>query len=150
MKHPVHTVSSADYPEIITLWEASVRATHDFLTEEWISRHKPLILHQYLDMVELRCVKDHDGNISGFVGTADGNIEMLFVHPESFGKKVGTALLRYAVELLQATKVDVNEQNPGACRFCEKAGFEVTGRSALDGQGNPYPLLHMTLKAKLT
>lgn len=150
MKHPVHTVSSADYPEIVALWEASVRATHLFLTEDWIIEHKPLVLNQYLDMVELRCVRGDDGSISGFIGTADGTIEMLFVHPESFGKKVGTALLSYAIASLQATKVDVNEQNPGACRFYEKSGFEVTGRSALDGQGNPYPLLHMTLKTKLT
>ena len=34
-------------------------------------------------------------------------------------------------------------QNPQAQAFYERFGFRVVGRSPLDGQGNPYPLLHM-------
>lgn len=30
-----------------------------------------------------------------------------------------------------------------ALAFYKQQGFRVVGRSALDGQGNPYPLLHM-------
>jgi putative acetyltransferase len=41
--------------------------------------------------------------------------------------------------------VDVNEQNEQALGFYRHLGFEVVGRSPLDGQGKPYPLLHMTL-----
>ena len=39
--------------------------------------------------------------------------------------------------------VDVNEQNHGAVGFYRHIGFEVTGRSDLDDQGRPYPLLHL-------
>ena len=39
--------------------------------------------------------------------------------------------------------VDVNGQNPQTRGFCEHLGFRVTGRSELDGQGAPYPILHM-------
>ncbi len=31
---------------------------------------------------------------------------------------------------------------------CQHLGFGVTGRSPLDGQGKPYPLLHMALAAE--
>lgn len=148
MQHHIHAVSSADYQEIIEVWEASVRATHHFLSEDWIIEHKPLILNQYLDMVDLSCVKDENARLIGFLGTAEGNVEMLFVHPESFGKGVGRALMKYAIEEQGATKVDVNEDNPQACGFYESIGFEVISRSELDGQGNPYPLLHMTLKTQ--
>ncbi len=147
MRHQVQAVSSADYQEIIEVWEASVRATHHFLSEEWIVEHKPLILNQYLDMVNLSCVKDGNDRLIGFLGTAGGNVEMLFVHPDSFGKGVGKALMRFAIESQGATKVDVNEDNPQACSFYKSIGFEVTSRSELDGQGNPYPILHMSLKA---
>lgn len=148
MKYQVQPVIKEDYQEIMKVWEASVRATHHFLTEEWIIEHKPLILNQYLDMVDLRCVKDTNGRLIAFLGTAEGNVEMLFVHPDSFGKGVGKALMQYAIASKGATRVDVNEDNPQACGFYKSLGFEVTSRSDLDGQGNPYPILHMTLKSQ--
>ena len=39
---------------------------------------------------------------------------MLFIHPEYRGKKIGKALLKYAIDTLHVTKVDVNEQNEQA------------------------------------
>ncbi|MCP3703419.1 MAG: GNAT family N-acetyltransferase, partial [Alteromonas sp.] len=85
---------------------------------------------------------------AGFIGVADNNIEMLFVHPEHFGAGIGKAMVHYAQTHLAAAKVDVNEQNPNAIGFYEKMGFTRTGRSALDGQGNPFPLIHMSAKVK--
>ena len=42
--------------------------------------------------------------------------------------------------------LDVNEQNPLAAGFYERAGFVVVGRSPVDGAGRPFPLLHMRLR----
>ena len=70
---------------------------------------------------------------------------MLFVAPEYRGQGIGKRLLRYAVDELNAERLDVNEQNPQALGFYLHEGFEVTGRSDTDGLGQPYPLLHMTL-----
>ena len=39
-------VTKQDYSELIEVWEVSVRATHDFLSEEEISRLRTLILVQ--------------------------------------------------------------------------------------------------------
>jgi putative acetyltransferase len=39
--------------------------------------------------------------------------------------------------------VDVNEQNPAAVGFYEALGFVVVSRSPVDGDGRPFPLLHM-------
>jgi hypothetical protein len=44
--------------------------------------------------------------------------------------------------------VDVNEQNPGVCRFYQACGFVVEGRSELDDAGRPFPLLHLRLSAQ--
>jgi len=134
-----------EYPEIVEVWEASVRATHDFLSEDDIQFFKPLILNEYLSAVELRCIKNDAGNILGFIGVAKGKIEMLFVHPDWRGQGIGKLLLNYAVNDVGATKVDVNEQNPLAVGFYEHLGFRVTGRSLVDGMGKPFPLLHMQL-----
>ena len=144
-KHQISDLSPADYAQIMVVWEASVRATHHFLSEAWIEEHRPLILEQYLDMVELQGIRDEAGKAVAFLGHLDGNIEMLFIHPDHFKKGLGRALIQYAVADKGASKVDVNEQNPGACEFYRKMGFEVTSRSELDGQGNPFPILHMEL-----
>lgn len=142
----ISSVDKSDYFELIQVWEMSVRATHDFLAENDIASLKSLILEQYFDAVQLMCVQDKDGRIQGFSGVADGNLEMLFVAPEHFGQGIGSILCRYAIENQNVRKVDVNEQNPKALGFYEHLGFEVVGRSELDGQGNPFPLLHMELK----
>lgn len=132
-----------DYAEIADVWEASVRATHDFLTEKDIEDLRPLVLNRYLDAVNLDCVKNTAGEIVGFIGILDDRIEMLFIDPKYRGKSVGKFLTRYALEEVGATKVDVNEQNPQAIGFYEHLGFEIIGRSPLDGQGRPFPLLHL-------
>ncbi|WP_320175596.1 GNAT family N-acetyltransferase [Maridesulfovibrio sp.] len=139
----IRDVTKTDYSDLIELWERSVRATHDFLTDGDIEYLRPLILEQYFDAVELKCVNDSHGKILGFCGVAEGNLEMLFVDPQSRGKGVGSALCAYVIDNLAVTKVDVNEQNPQALGFYEHIGFRVVGRSALDGQGKPFPLLHM-------
>ncbi|OAT53609.1 histone acetyltransferase [Providencia heimbachae ATCC 35613] len=41
--------------------------------------------------------------------------------------------------------IDVNEQNPQAVGFYQHMGFSQYRRSELDGQGNPFPVLHMRL-----
>lgn len=138
-------VSRADYPALIELWEASVRATHHFLQEAEILALKPLILEHYLDAVTLHCARTEEGNVAGFSGVHEGKLEMLFVAPEARGSGVGRLLVVHAIRQCGATLVDVNEQNEQAVGFYLKMGFTVTGRSPLDGQGKPYPLLHMAL-----
>ncbi|MFC5625616.1 GNAT family N-acetyltransferase [Algoriphagus winogradskyi] len=148
MTYPISKIAPSEYPQVVELWEASVRATHEFLPEEDIQFFKPLILNEYLKAVELNCVRDDSGKILGFSGVAEGNLEMLFVHPVFAGKGIGKALLTYALENLGVSKVDVNEQNPKATAFYLKNGFEIIGRSELDGTGKPYPILHLEISKK--
>ncbi len=145
MKNRIDYIDKVEYREVVDVWEASVRATHRFLKEEDMAYFKPLILNTYLDVVELRCYRDENYKIIGFVGVADGNIEMLFIHPAHRGRRIGKTLLNYALKNLNVTKVDVNEQNEQAVGFYKHCGFETIGRSELDASGKPYPILHMEL-----
>jgi putative acetyltransferase len=141
----IELTRKSDYQKLIEIWEASVRATHDFLKEEDIAALKPLILEHYFDAVDLRCVKDICGKILGFCGVHEGNIEMLFISPDARDMGIGATLTKNAITEQNATSVDVNEQNPRALGFYQHLGFSIVGRSPLDGQGKPYPLLHMAL-----
>ena len=140
----IEEVSREDYPVLLQVWEASVRATHHFLKEEDIDYFKPLILSTYFDAVTLRCIRK-EGKIVAFLGVADQNLEMLFIHPDFRGMHLGKSLVDYAVKEMDVIKVDVNEQNDQAVGFYKKYGFEVYDRSEKDGTGKPYPLLHMQL-----
>lgn len=146
MELTIDKINKIEFPEVVNVWEASVRATHHFLKEEDIEYFKPLILNTYLNAVELRCIRNSENNIVGFLGVAEQNLEMLFIHPEYRGKKIGKTLLDYAITKLNVIKVDVNEQNEQAVGFYMHCGFEVIGRSELDTTGKPYPMLHMGLK----
>ncbi|WP_248807026.1 GNAT family N-acetyltransferase [Pseudomonas sp. MWU13-2100] len=142
----IQTPKPGDYPELAQLWEASVRATHDFLPDSYIKLLKNMLLTHYLDAVMLVCTRDSRQRITGFAGVAAGKVEMLFIAPQARGTGLGKQLLRYAIEHLNADELDVNEQNTQAVGFYFKQGFEVIGRSEKDGMGQPYPLLHLRLK----
>lgn len=139
----IYPAQRSDFEAITTVWEASVRATHHFLQDADIRALRPLVREQYLPMVELRVYRDEQQNIVGFLGVADNRLEMLFVAPQVFGLGIGKQLLRFAIEQMNVTELDVNEQNPQALGFYQHQGFIITGRSPLDGQGNPFPLLHL-------
>lgn len=135
-----------DYDEILEVWEASVRHTHHFLTEEHIQFYKPLVRNHYLPAVELYIIRDAGRKIVAFMGLSDELIEMLFVNPGEQGKGYGKRLLEYATRKKQLDKVDVNEQNEKALSFYLHMGFQIIGRDATDGMGKPYPILHLQLK----
>ncbi|WP_338864703.1 GNAT family N-acetyltransferase [Myxococcus stipitatus] len=144
MEHLTH-ISNADRQRLVEVWEAAVRATHHFLSEEDIAFFKPLVRDTYLDSVRLTCLRDPEGRISGFIGIADDKVEMLFVDPAQHGQGIGRALLEDAVAR-GARAVDVNEQNPRAVGFYLRMGFVQQGRSELDASGKPFPILHLVKK----
>lgn len=133
----------ADYPRLMEIWESAVLHTHDFLKAEDFSYYKKQ-LPVYFQHVTLLGF-EHEGQLVGFMGVAEGNLEMLFVDNDYRGTGVGKKLIAYAIAHLLVTKVDVNEQNAQAIGFYNYMGFTVVRRSALDGEGKAYPILHMEL-----
>lgn len=146
MIYPITGATQSDYEELTALWEASVRATHHFLSEDDILTLRTLVRTRYLPAIPLYVCRSSHGEVLGFMGCADGCLEMLFIAPEQRGNGVGTALLTYATKTLGVYLLEVNEQNPHARDFYLRRGFDVTGRSECDGEGRPFPLLHMRLR----
>jgi putative acetyltransferase len=129
----------------VEVWEASVRATHHFVSEADIQIFKPLVQNALPQIAELACVREDNDLVVGFIAVVNRKIEMLFIHPEWRGQGGGKRLINHAIKTFNAIALDVNEQNVQAIVFYLRVGFEVVGRSALDSTGKPYPLLHMRL-----
>jgi putative acetyltransferase len=141
----ITAIEAVDVPRVVEVWEASVRATHHFLTEADIQHLKPLVGDDLMQMPALLGVRDTEGQVAGFIGVDGAKVEALFIHPAWRGQGIGRRLMTYAIETLGATDVDVNEQNDQAVGFYRHMGFEVIARSEVDGLGLPFPLLHMRL-----
>lgn len=146
----IDQVSETDFDTLLEVWEASVRATHDFISEENIQFFKPLVRNEALPSLELRYVRNENNVPVGFIGVAGGKVEMLFIHPDYFGKGIGKRLLEYAIQNMNASELDVNEQNLNAIGFYKKMGFVVVGRSEFDSTGKPFPILHMKFNPSFT
>ena len=142
----LNTINNKDIEEILDTWESSVRATHDFLSEEDIISIKPHVVEGVKFVSNLLCIRDKNDVIKAFMGIHGFKIEMLFVSNESRGNGIGKKLVEYAIDVLNVNYVDVNEQNPQALGFYKHMRFQVFEKSELDEQGNPFPILHMKLK----
>lgn len=144
-KVTLYQPKKSDYPELINVWERSVRATHHFLSESDMMRYKELIFNEYFDQVDLYCLKS-DGCITGFIGLDGEMIQMLFIDGQDRGKGGGRQLIEFAINEKNSRKVEVNEQNEQAVGFYQHLGFEIIERSENDAAGKPYPILTMELK----
>jgi putative acetyltransferase len=140
----VSKIRPDEYDRATVVWEASVRATHEFVSDADIEIFRPLVRQGFGQIEHLAGLRDDGGLLVGFVGVEDHKLEMLFLDPAVRGQGGGKLLLRHALLAFNAQTLDVNEQNPQAIGFYLHHGFEVTGRSELDGMGKPYPLLHLT------
>lgn len=132
--------------QIIAVWEKSVRATHDFVKGEDIDYFKSVVLTIDFTLFDVYCAINLAGEVIGFIGVADQKVEMLFLDPTYIGKGVGKQLMEFALENLNVTGVDVNEQNRNAVAFYEKFGFKTYDRTEKDPEGKDYPILKMRLE----
>jgi len=139
---------AADHPRLLDIWLRAVRATHHFLQASDIDALLPQLRDVYLPAVALWVAVDLEQKPLGFIGLNEDHVEMLFIDPDLRGQGIGRALLDFCLTTRDTLSVDVNEQNPQAVGFYRHYGFVQTGRSPLDGEGRPFPLLHMALAGK--
>jgi putative acetyltransferase len=141
----IRAATAADIDALVALWERSVRATHDFLTEADIADLHPQVGEALRDdALDLWVLVDAGGTPIGFLGLVGDDVSALFLDPDHLGQGGGRLLVSHAQSLRGGElTVDVNEQNPAAREFYEALGFTVVGRSPVDDEGRPFPLLHM-------
>jgi len=133
--------------QVLQVWEKSVLATHHFLNPADFQAIKETVKTIDFNAFEVYCLVQN-GVVAGILGVADQKVEMLFLSPDYFGRKLGKKLMDFAINELNADKVDVNEQNTKAVDFYKKFGFKTYERTDKDDQGRDYPLLRMMLETE--
>ncbi len=119
---------SARPPEIISgllgIWEASVRASHHFLTEDDIRSLCPLAEEAIRQIETLWVVEE--GNVRiGFIGIQSGKIEMLFLHPDYFRR-------------WHREDIDPKGGFRSRCTICRRQRTEPFSREVLRTDGLPH------------
>lgn len=132
--------------ELLKVWENSVRATHEFLSNKEILEIKKYVPEALSGISHLIIDTDENGNPIAFMGIEENKLEMLFITSECRGKGIGKKMLIHGIENYGVNDLAVNEDNPQAKAFYEHMGFKVYQRNELDDQGKPYPVLYMRLE----
>ena len=132
----------SDFAILAGIWERSVRATHDFLTENDIESIRQALIPDYFPNVDIYGLSV-GGSIVGFIGLSGNKIEMLFIDADKMGFGYGSTLMAFAMNR-GATLVDVNEQNADALEFYKSKGFKIIRRDETDEAGRPFPILHLS------
>lgn len=138
----IRPARAADGARLLDIWRSAIDATHDFL-DPADRRSLDKEVSRFLPHAPAWLATDADDRAVGFMLIEGTHMEALFIDPAWHGKGVGRALVSHGLALHPAMTTDVNEQNEGALTFYERMGFARTGRSEKDGQGRPYPLLHL-------
>ncbi len=128
---------------LLEVWEASVRATHLFLSDAEVMQIREYVPQALCGVEHLIVAEGESGLAAAFMGTENDRLEMLFLSPAERGRGLGKKLIQYGIENYGIQEVTVNEQNPKAVGFYEHMGFETYKRTDCDEEGNPYPLLYM-------
>ncbi len=128
---------------LLKIWEASVRATHHFLSDAEVLQIKEYVPQALIGVKHLLIAENDTGEPIAFMGVENSRLEMLFISPTERGKGIGKQLIQCGIENYDIQEVTVNEQNPQAVGFYEHLGFVTYKRTDLDEEGNPYPLLYM-------
>lgn len=131
--------------KLIAVWEASVRATHLFLSDSEILSIKEYVPQALKSIDKLIIAENDEEKPIAFMGIENETLEMLFITPSERGQGLGKLLLQYGISNYRVNRLTVNEQNPQATGFYEHMRFHVYKRTDYDEQGNPYPLLYMRL-----
>lgn len=139
----LRTSRAKDRQALFALWDASVRATHGFVSEADLAMYAGLVRDYYLPQTRVLVAVDERDAPLGFIGVLGNRIEALFVRPDRHGEGIGRMLVADAKAKRRELYVDVNEQNEGGRIFYDRMGFRRIGRSPLDGCNRPYPILHL-------
>ena len=104
--------------QLLKVWEESVRATHQFLSEKEIEKIKEYVLQALAGVQSLVIAVNASGEPIAFMGVEDHRLEMLFLSPKERGKGLGKQLAFMSIWALKHTKGQIWMRKEIPIPFC--------------------------------
>jgi putative acetyltransferase len=145
LQNDIHTVTTTELPQVVDVWEASIREAHGLVSDAYLRFFKPLVHDELLRTVDVSGVRDASGVLTGFIATAGEKIEALFVHPRWRRRGIARRLVRHAVACGAAT-VDLDAHNVPAIRLFEGLDFRTEARWDVVSLGKTFPMVRLRLR----
>jgi len=152
----IRPATAHDAPAIGSVFDAAVKNAWTYLGD---LAQEPMFTPQDWDRLVadhappniLLVAADHDGKIVGYTAAhpSDGELFLLFVHPDKAGQGVGRTLLDAAQDALraagsQAAYLYTHEQNRRALEVYQAAGYRPDGSARVsDFAGRPIRELRL-------
>jgi putative acetyltransferase len=140
----IRKAAASEEKHVLHIWRRAVDATHHFLSPTDRRNIEAEVL-SFLPDAPLWLAVDDSGLPIAFMLLDHGHVEAIFADPSEHGLGIGRMVVEHSQCIQLGLTPDVNEQNAQAVGFYEHLGFERTGRSEMDSQGRPYPLIHQRL-----
>ena len=86
--------------QLLNVWESSVRATHDFLSEEEIIKIREYVPMAIENVEHLIIAEKESGEPAAFMRIDGNRLEMLFLSPEARGKVLESGCFSTVLKLI--------------------------------------------------
>lgn len=130
----------SDITACADIWLQASLVVHSFVSPDFWHENYEAMKEQYLPGSDVYLAKLEDAAI-GFAAVNQGALEALFVRPASWGKGVGSRLLRHAQNLHAELALAVYSKNSRAVNFYLRYGFTVCREQLCPHTGEPELLM---------
>ena len=148
MQDCIRKASVADWPDLMMIFDRSLRSTDDLSDDDWKKMYERLITYSYPNFDTY--IYNKDGKNVAYVSywKEKKNIKMLYVLPEYANQGIGQKLIRHILDTYKETMtIGVKTSNSIAMHIYTKFGFHKIKEEEYDASGVYYP--HYILERKI-
>lgn len=124
----IRKMENKDVPFLAEIWLNTSLKAHDFISKEYWTNNKSLMIEKYLPNSEVY-IAEETGTILGFIALSENYIASIFVDIEQQGKGIGTLLLNYAKNIRTELKLNVYQKNDKSVNFYKSKDFIILSES---------------------
>lgn len=140
MKDCIKKAIASDWPDLMMIFDKSLRSTIDLPEDDWKKLYERVITSNYPNFDTYVYVKK--GKNVGYINYSrqEKNIKQLYVLPEYHNQGIGQKLIKYVLESYNETMtIGVRKDNDVALHIYTKYGFEIIKEEEYDASGIYLP-----------
>ncbi len=140
MEYCVKKAFISDWPDLMMIFDKSLRSTIDLPDDDWKKLYERVITYNYPNFDTY--IYTQDSKSVGYINYSrqEKNIKQLYVLPEYHNQGIGQKLIKYVLESYNETMtIGVRKDNDVALHIYTKYGFEIIKEEEYDASGIYLP-----------